>query len=492
VDLDEVQLSDPVVTVDGNGKFYYTSLVVDLVSPSTPPDPDDQAGGVFLWEWDATNKQFVNPVLVEAYFDGSRLCDKPWTYTTAGGDSFVTYIDLKNPIGSGTFRVMIRRVSAAGAVSGAVELVSDNDFKFTPHVMRGYDPSTDDPILYVFWMNIPDSRIRGRRSDADVFDLMDAFEANDFSATTEIFLVNAADPVIGENAIWADAYRDAENDTNYVFVVFPSRHDGTHQPGSGAADTDVFLVRSTDGGSTWSTPLLVNDNEDGTPSNTDNFFVTMDVAPNGRLDFLWFDRRNTTGNDVEIFYTSSADFGSTRAANTQITQSFAPLTGASCTGGGCPSASDKIGEYHQIHSENHHVILSYTTTLNGEQDVYSECHCVCLAKGDSDNDCDVYLTDFGAFQLCYTGPGGPVAVGCEWADFDDDDDVDLSDFGDFQLAFTGSTGTYCTCPECETESAGGGEPSFLELPDEFDTILDWMEQQLNTYAEAHGLLLEAD
>jgi hypothetical protein len=61
------------------------------------------------------------------------------------------------------------------------------------------------------------------------------------------------------------------------------------------------------------------------------------------------------------------------------------------------------------------------------------------SKGDCDGDADVDLTDFGAFQLCFTGPGGgPVDADCACSDFDNDGDVDLGDFGGFQLAFTGS------------------------------------------------------
>jgi hypothetical protein len=59
--------------------------------------------------------------------------------------------------------------------------------------------------------------------------------------------------------------------------------------------------------------------------------------------------------------------------------------------------------------------------------------------GDFDDDGDVDLTDFGAFQLCFTGSdGGPVGPECEPGDFDGDGDVDLTDFGSYQLAFTGS------------------------------------------------------
>ena len=57
--------------------------------------------------------------------------------------------------------------------------------------------------------------------------------------------------------------------------------------------------------------------------------------------------------------------------------------------------------------------------------------------GDCDDDGDVDLQDFLAFQTCFTGPGGTLTPGCECADFDGDDDVDLQDFLAFQVAFTG-------------------------------------------------------
>jgi hypothetical protein len=63
-----------------------------------------------------------------------------------------------------------------------------------------------------------------------------------------------------------------------------------------------------------------------------------------------------------------------------------------------------------------------------------------FADGDSDGDGDVDLVDFACFQLCFSGPGGGLAEGCESFDFDGDNDVDLVDFGVFQLVFTGPGG----------------------------------------------------
>jgi hypothetical protein len=48
------------------------------------------------------------------------------------------------------------------------------------------------------------------------------------------------------------------------------------------------------------------------------------------------------------------------------------------------------------------------------------------------------VSDFAAFQLCFSGPGvAPPNSGCAAADFDGDDDVDVSDFATFQLCFAG-------------------------------------------------------
>ena len=62
---------------------------------------------------------------------------------------------------------------------------------------------------------------------------------------------------------------------------------------------------------------------------------------------------------------------------------------------------------------------------------------ILLPKGDCDDDGDVDLQDFFAFQVCYTGPNGTINPGCECTDFDGDGDTDLQDFVGFHVAYTG-------------------------------------------------------
>jgi hypothetical protein len=82
-------------------------------------------------------------------------------------------------------------------------------------------------------------------------------------------------------------------------------------------DRDVFTRFSTDGGQTWSEPKQLNDDpwdpKDG--GHTQNN-PSVSVAPNGRVDAVWWDFRNDQGQfQNDVYYSYSEDNGATWAAN---------------------------------------------------------------------------------------------------------------------------------------------------------------------------------
>jgi hypothetical protein len=78
----------------------------------------------------------------------------------------------------------------------------------------------------------------------------------------------------------------------------------------GAGNADVLLVRSDDGGATWSAPFRAN----GDLGEHDQFFPSVSVAPDGRLDVLFYDRRDDPGNRLLTpYYAYSRDQGATMA-----------------------------------------------------------------------------------------------------------------------------------------------------------------------------------
>lgn len=77
---------------------------------------------------------------------------------------------------------------------------------------------------------------------------------------------------------------------------------------NGTSNTDVFLIRSTDGGKTWSAPARVNDDA----SQKHQFLTWMTIDPvSGYLYFVFYDRRNYTDASTDVYAAVSKDGGKT-------------------------------------------------------------------------------------------------------------------------------------------------------------------------------------
>ena len=128
----------------------------------------------------------------------------------------------------------------------------------------------------------------------------------------------------------------------------------------GADPLDVMFIRSTDGGLNWSVPVRVNDD----PGNgAFQWFGTMSVAPTGRIDAVWNDTRNTGQTNLsELYYAFSIDAGATWSPNVPISPVFDSFVG-------WPN-QNKIGDYYHLISDSVGASLAYAATFNGEQDVY--------------------------------------------------------------------------------------------------------------------------
>ncbi len=82
-------------------------------------------------------------------------------------------------------------------------------------------------------------------------------------------------------------------------------------PGVNNGDPDIYVMKSTDGGSTWQTPVRVNQD---TPGNgKDQWFPWVAADPaSGALVCVFYDSRNFPGNDMaETFVATSSDGGAT-------------------------------------------------------------------------------------------------------------------------------------------------------------------------------------
>ncbi len=138
------------------------------------------------------------------------------------------------------------------------------------------------------------------------------------------------------------------------------------------AALDVHFVRSVDGGQSFSAPVQVNDDAGppplGGPTGPDDvanwhWFAAHSVAPNGRIDAIWFDTRDSgVSNISRLYYAYSWDAGNTWSKNVPVSPQFNSLVGF-------PQQS-KMGDYSTLISDVTGADAAYAATFNNEQDVY--------------------------------------------------------------------------------------------------------------------------
>lgn len=129
-------------------------------------------------------------------------------------------------------------------------------------------------------------------------------------------------------------------------------------------DADVFLSRSTDGGQSWSEPARVNDNpaEDG----TDQYLPAVSVAPNGRVDLVFHDRRRDPDNVMTDAFVATSTDGRPPFENARISdveQGFSSQVGPSAA----PHLEPDMGSRLAIDSLNDEALAAWTDTRLGDE-----------------------------------------------------------------------------------------------------------------------------
>ncbi|MFZ4521658.1 MAG: T9SS type A sorting domain-containing protein [Bacteroidales bacterium] len=119
---------------------------------------------------------------------------------------------------------------------------------------------------------------------------------------------------------------------------------------NGETDTDIWMMKSTDGGNTWSVPQRINDD----PPGRQQFFTWMTVDQvTGFIYTVFYDRRNHSDNLTDVFMAVSRDGGETF---TNFKVSETPFK---------PNASVFFGDYTHIDARNNIVRPIWTRLQNG-------------------------------------------------------------------------------------------------------------------------------
>ena len=102
-------------------------------------------------------------------------------------------------------------------------------------------------------------------------------------------------------------FRDGITENFTASPTYPGHLYLTYENWDGT-QMDVKFTQSTDGGSTWSTPVTVNDNVDPAGAPTDQFQPSVAAGRGGAVAVAFYDRRQACPNDPSIL---PADVGKT-------------------------------------------------------------------------------------------------------------------------------------------------------------------------------------
>lgn len=324
--------SDPVLDADKDGNFYYNSLTLDsgltlckiFISNNQGAAWDNGTpaqGGDKQW-FSVDKTDGLGSGNIYNYWGGTTLCP-PHNLTRSGngGFSFEECSSIPGSPGWGTTDINAQ---------GVLFVCGQTDTNF----MVARSSNAQDTAQIIAWDLSVHVSLDGE---------MVAFGGNDSPNPAGL---------LGQAIIAIDS-SGTETDANVYLMCSVKRT-------TNADPCDLMFACSTDEGESWSEPIRINDD----PSlEAFQWFGSMSVAPDGRIDAVWLDTRNHPGTFLsELYYSYSLDGGITWSINESISESFDPHLGW--------PQQNKMGDYFDMFSDENGVHLAWAATFNGEQDIY--------------------------------------------------------------------------------------------------------------------------
>lgn len=305
VTLPYTTAADPTVQIDRNGTVFYSYL------GETPGYCSGGHSAVLLTHSIDHGRSFRSPTII----DVNSADDKPnmAIQSVAGHPShlFLTWtrwLDHRSEIW------YARSLDGGLTFSAPIALYSSSldNFGSVPVVGPG-------GRVYVFWSVFPEEALSAAsRTVIEMRVSIDAgahFQAARTVAGPFWSVPRMAEPGHLRNLTQAAL---AVGRDGALYLAWAS---AVRQHGPGVVDANINLIRSLDGGASWSRPVRVND-----VTRSDRFMPSMSVLPDGSLGLAFYDRRRSPSS-LDL-YAAHVSFrhGFQVSPNVRVNRSQAPIS----------------------------------------------------------------------------------------------------------------------------------------------------------------------
>ncbi|MFI5251354.1 MAG: SdrD B-like domain-containing protein [Bacteroidota bacterium] len=332
--------SDPSVGVDTAGNFYVVTL--DYYNPNS-----NSRNALSLRKSTDGGSSWLDPVVavdttLYSFHDREILAVDDGKESPNSGNAYVSWTEFGGTGG----------IQCVASVDGGASFLSPVKVSVGTNVQGSMPITGPNGELYVVWTDFtsPNQVMFAKSTDAGA-----SFGANvvvsDLShQPTDFMYINGGIESFGYAVAAVDKTPSTRRGT--IYVTWQSLAYG---------DVDVLCSKSTDGGTTWSPAVRVNN--DSLSNGRDQFHQWVTVDDSGWVDVVFLDRRNDPSNILADAYFAQSRDGGVSFKNYRLTaQNFDPRINY--------NADVRIGDYSGIDGALGMVAMVWADTHLGNQDIF--------------------------------------------------------------------------------------------------------------------------
>jgi len=295
---------DPVVACDRYGHFYYLHL-------SNPPSPGNWIDRIVCQKSTNNGLSWSNGSYMG--LNGTKAQDKHWvTIDRNNNYIYVTWTEFDDYGSTNNLdssRILFSRSTDGGqswTSAKKINKISGNCID-SDNTVEGAVPAVGpNGEIYVAWAG-PAGLIFDKSTDYGNNWLSEDIFVSDIPGGWD-YDIPGISRCNGLPITVCDTSGGPDRGT--IYINWSDQRNGT-------SDTDIWLKKSTNGGQTWSNLIKINDDVAG----KHQFFTWMTIDQvTGYLYFIFYDRRNLSANNTDVYMAISKDGGNT-IKNFKVSQS---------------------------------------------------------------------------------------------------------------------------------------------------------------------------